>query len=311
MATREPLTSLVLSAASIADDLGFVALADLSQLLGDNAADCRVIGGHMVTALAARWQLGPELYRETGDADLGLTPVVARDQQLPRKLKERGYEQIAGNRFARTVTDIPIGLAGPRKSLNRAIVDVLIPAYTGRARQNVKVSEDLVTTEVPGLAAALNRHPVTMRLELRRLGGELLVATLPFPDEASALVLKSLATQVRSKTTDVADIWRCLEIAAAASVPPAAFSSGDRAIAATIVRSLFARRDGTGMTALADDRHLSQQASDESFTRISALIRRVLGPAPARRGSIKPAQHRLRKLRRAGRVHVVARLDGD
>jgi hypothetical protein len=127
---------------------------------------------------------------------------------------------VAGNRFARTVPDIPVMVTGTQEDSRQAIIDVLIPAYTSRARENVKVSDDLVTTEVPGLAAALSRQPVTMELELRRLNGDTLLATLPFPDEVSALVLKSLATRVRAKVTDVADIWRCLEIAFAAEVVP-------------------------------------------------------------------------------------------
>jgi hypothetical protein len=58
MAADQPLSRLVLAAASVADDLGFVALADLRTALGDATSDYRIIGGHMVTVLAARWQLG-------------------------------------------------------------------------------------------------------------------------------------------------------------------------------------------------------------------------------------------------------------
>jgi hypothetical protein len=72
MAADPPLTTLVLSAASVADDLGYVALADLAHALGEVTADYRIIGGDMVTVLAARWQLGAGLYRETGDVDLGV-----------------------------------------------------------------------------------------------------------------------------------------------------------------------------------------------------------------------------------------------
>lgn len=62
MATGTPLTRITLGAASVADDLGYVALADLAQALEGLTEDYRVIGGHMVTVLAARWQLGHELY---------------------------------------------------------------------------------------------------------------------------------------------------------------------------------------------------------------------------------------------------------
>lgn len=273
------MNHLALSAASVADDLGYVALADLYQVVGDDVADCRVIGGHMVTLLAARWRLGPDLYRETGDADLGVPPVVARDYHLPDRLKALGYEQVAGDRFARTMSDIPVTVATADNTPRQAIIDVLVPAYTSRARQNVKISEDLVTTEVLGLAAALSRPPVIMGLELHRLNGQTLQATLPVADEVSALVLKSLATRTRVEATDTTDIWRCLEIAFAAGVTPPDFTRGSRAEAAGIIRALFARRDGAGMAALTDERRLSTQAADQRFTRVRALIARVIGPA--------------------------------
>jgi hypothetical protein len=68
-----------------------------------------------------------------------------------------------------------------------------------------------------------------MALELRRLNGQILRCELPFADELSALVLKSLATRVRSKDTDIADVWRCLEVAFAAGLSPVDFSGGVRA----------------------------------------------------------------------------------
>jgi hypothetical protein len=61
MAAGTPLTRITLDAASVADDLGYVALTDLARALGGLTEDYRVIGGHMVTVLAARWQLGHEL----------------------------------------------------------------------------------------------------------------------------------------------------------------------------------------------------------------------------------------------------------
>src|SRR5260370_39086728 len=45
MAADTPLNRLVLSAASVADDLGYVALADLAHALGAVTADYRIIGG--------------------------------------------------------------------------------------------------------------------------------------------------------------------------------------------------------------------------------------------------------------------------
>jgi hypothetical protein len=189
MGAGTPLTRITLSAGSVADDLGYVALADLGQALGDLTEDYRVIGGHMVTVLAARWQLGHELYRETGDVDLGIPPIVARDRNL----------------------------------------------------------------------------------------GETVRCELPFADEVSALVLKAQATRVRSKDTDIADIWRCLEIAFAAGVGPENFAGGVRAESAELIRSLFRNRRNAPITAVSLGQRLSAEAADGRLTRIRALISRVLG----------------------------------
>jgi hypothetical protein len=279
MAAGTPLTGITLSAASVADDLGYVALTDLARALGGVTEDYRVIGGHMVTVLAARWQLGNELYRETGDVDLGIPPIVARDHNLVSRLKDLNYLQVAGNRFARGLSDIPAGIKERRGSGDpQAFIDVLVPAYTSRARENVQVGEGLFTTEVPGLQLALARPPVTITLGLHRLNGEMLQCELPFADEVSALVLKGLATKVRSKDTDITDVWRCLEIAFAAGVGPENFASGVRAESAESVRSLFNTRNAP-TAALALGQRLSAEAADARLTRIRALIARVLGSA--------------------------------
>lgn len=192
-------------------------------------------------------------------------------------LMDLGYEKVAGNRFARTMTDVPVRVAGGRDSPRQAIIDVLVPAHTSRARQNRRINEHLVTTEVPGLATALNRAPVTMALALHRLNGETLEVELSFPDEVSALVLKGLATRVRARATDIVDLWRCLEVAFAAGIDPAEFVEGIPEQSAAMVRALFGKRDGVGMTALIAEQRLSAQSADERFTRLRALIARVLG----------------------------------
>jgi hypothetical protein len=280
MAAETPLTSIALSAASVADDLGYVALADLARALGALTEDYRVIGGHMVTVLAARWQLGHELYRETGDVDLGIPPVVARDHDIVGRLKDLGYLQVAGNRFARSLSDIPPGLKEKDGSgAPQALIDVLVPAYTSRPRANVQVGEELFTTEVPGLHLALARPPVIITLELRRLNGKILQCELPFADEVSALVLKGMATRVRSKDTDIADTWRCLEIAFAAGIGPANFATGVRAESAELIRSLFNSRRSAPAAALASGQRISREAADARLTRVRALVARVLGPA--------------------------------
>ncbi|MGA2530281.1 MAG: hypothetical protein ABSG36_14120 [Acidimicrobiales bacterium] len=275
MASDAPLSRLVLRATSVADDLGYVALADLAHVFGKDA-DYRVIGGHMVTALVARWNLGAELYRETDDTDIGVPPIVIQNGILINGLKGLGYEQVEGNRFARRLTDVPVRISGDEESTRLATIDVLVGAYTSRPRTNHKVGE-FYTTEVPGLPTALMRDPVTMGLELHRLNGEVLNVELCFPDEVSALVLKGLATEVRTRGTDFVDLWRCLEVGLVAGITPDDFEGEIPERSVNRIRGIFSLRDGVGMTALVEEQRLSAEAADERFTRLSALVIRVLG----------------------------------
>jgi hypothetical protein len=59
-ADTTPLTRLTLEATSVADDLSYVALAELSRVLADLDASFRIIGGHMVNALAAPLAARPD-----------------------------------------------------------------------------------------------------------------------------------------------------------------------------------------------------------------------------------------------------------
>lgn len=96
-------------------------------------------------------------------------------------MRDLGYNKVEGNRFARAVKDVPVPVVGggdvPRGGHRR-----LGPGYTSRARQNCRISEDLVTTEVLGLATALRREPVEMTLDLKRLNGEVLNVHLASPE---------------------------------------------------------------------------------------------------------------------------------
>ncbi|MBP9051109.1 MAG: hypothetical protein KBF94_00680 [Ilumatobacteraceae bacterium] len=257
----------------MADDVGYVALSDTADVLG--SLPYRVIGGHMVTALVARWQLGGDLYRETADTDLGVPPVVVKEHGMISRLVERGYQRVEGNRFARPIDDLPATVRGA-EVLRYAVVDVLVASYQTRVRNNRRVSDDLVTTEVPGLALALQREPIRLDMEMHRLNGDRLTIEVRFPDEVAALVLKAFASQVRDKPTDVVDLWRCLEVAYAAGTDPRAFAAGDAAKAARIIRTLFDSREGAGMSALTTEQRLSDAAANMRFTRIRALIQRVL-----------------------------------
>ena len=269
----EPLTSVTLHASSMADDLGFVALGDVARVLGPGATvPYRIIGGQMVTALAARWGLGAALYRVTLDVDLGAPPKVVVERDLASRFSELGYTRVSGDRFTRQVHE---GAIGSDRSEGNAVVDVLLPAYTRRPASN-RQAGDIVATEALGLAGALQRPPVVLELRLRRIGGQMLEAELCFPDEPSALVLKAFAARTRRKPTDYADVWRCLEIAYAARVQPSDFAaSPEMSEGLSFVRTLFKERDGEAMSSLAQSQRLSREAADQLHTRIRALIAAV------------------------------------
>ena len=69
----------------------------------------------------------------------------------------------------------------------------------------------------------------------------MLQVRLRFPDEVSALALKGFATTVRLRSTDIVDVWRCLEICYAAHVDEAEFRRGVLARSAEVIRALIAR----------------------------------------------------------------------
>jgi hypothetical protein len=151
---------------------------------------------------------GHELYRETGDVDLGIPPIVAQDRNLVGRLKDLNYLQVAGNRFARGLSDIPAGMKEKGSQRDpEALIDILIPAYTSRAHENVQVGDDLFTTEVPGLHLALARPPVVITLELHRLNGavqsaEVIRSLFDNRDNAPVAALAS-GQRLSAEATDV------------------------------------------------------------------------------------------------------------
>lgn len=276
MAAATPLNRLVLAAASVSDDLGFVAMADLSAALAElTDVESRIIGGHMVTLHVQRWGLGRELYRETRDTDLGIPPIAVKDGRLIHLLKQRGYDRTAGNTYARHLDDVPISVGDDQELM--ASIDLLVPAYTSRARESVKVSDDLTTTEVLGLAEALKRPGIAVSLELQRLNGDVRTAELTIPDEVSALALKALVWRRRGAAKDAVDLWRTLEVAATAGVSPGEFSDGTTATAAEIAKTSFNEINDGAMKAITSAQRLSAEVAQQRHTRIQAQLRRVVG----------------------------------
>ena len=276
MAADTPLNHLVLAAASVSDDLGFIAMADVSTTLAElTDVDSRIIGGHMVTLHVQRWGLGRDLHRETQDTDLGIPPIAVKDGRLIDLLKQRGYDRTTGNTYARRIEDVPVSVVGAQEL--SASIDLLVPAYTSRARDSFKISDDLTTTEVLGLAEALQRPGIEVSLELHRLNGETLTAKLTLPDEVSAVVLKALVWDRRGASKDAVDLWRMLEVAVAAGVSPDDFSEGAGTKSAEIARRSFERLNEGAMKAIVSAQHLSDEAAQQRHTRIQALLQRVIG----------------------------------
>lgn len=272
MAAELPLDRLVLRAASVADDLGFVALGDLAAT--SEGIDSRVIGGHMVQLHVYRWGFGAELYRETQDVDLGVPLTAVEDPSIVERLMALGYARLAGNRFSRQIDDISVG--DDTADSHQAVIDLLVPAYTSRPSKTGLIGQHLVTTEVPGLAEAFRRPAVAVELELTRMNNAVLSARVVIPDELAALVLKVMAWRTRGAPKDAVDIWRCSEVALAAG---SYFTELNGKTGDTVRRDLqraVERRHGQFMDEITSFRRLSPNAGDALHTRLRAVVDRLL-----------------------------------
>jgi hypothetical protein len=231
-------------------DGGFIAIGDVAD------------GG--VAVLLHIQRLGLDLpLRATGDADFGVPPHLLKEAALVPAVEARGYEKVAGNRWERRVDERRV-----------ATVDLLIPSYTSRPRHTKRVG-DVVTTEVPGLAAALRRPGITIEAELRLTNGELRATTIVVPDALAMLILKAQVRTVRDEERDAQDLWRCLEIAAADGVTPEAVTAEGADLCVLLQRELGPRGASLG----AVTRGLQPDAAARLRTRIRALLLDAIGAA--------------------------------
>ena len=264
MATS-PLNQLNLLCASTAEHLGFTALADVAAATVN--LDSRIIGGHMVALHVLRW--GLDLTRATQDVDLGVTPLVVQTSELTDELERLGYSRTGGNRFQKLVTSQPGALSD-----YYAVVDVLIPAYQSRARHNRRFGDHLVTTEVPGLAAAFRRQPVILSLEVTFLDGSRRSFPVRLPDETASLTLKIMARTVRREDRDAVDVWRALEVCGAAGIYDIDFGPDEKPVR-QVLGTQFAR-GGDAIAEIGRAQNLSDFETTRLETRIQALIQQVL-----------------------------------
>lgn len=244
-------------------DGGFTAIADVSPAMAAVGADQhRLIGG--VTVMLHIQRLGLDLpLRATGDADYGVPTHLLKEPGLVAGIERRGYRKVGGNRWERPIDQRRV-----------AAVDLLIPTYRTRARHTVRVG-DIVTTETPGLAVALQRPPVVIDAEFHLTDGTILHTEVVLPDAAGTLALKAGARTVRTETRDAQDLWRCLEIAAADGVTPDVFTCPGpfNDVARILHRELGP--GGHSLPPLTAELHLD--AAARLRTRLRALLAEVVG----------------------------------
>ncbi len=256
--------AVTLASLSGAMDGGFVGVADVAGVMGNIGAmrEPRLVGGLTVMLHVQRLRLDLPL-RVTGDADFGVSPHLLREPSLIEAIEKLGYRRTMANRWERAIDDRRV-----------AAVDLLVPAYTSRARDTVRVG-DVVTTEVPGLATALRRHAVELDTELRLTDGSSRSATLMLPDAVSTIALKAHARTVRSETRDAEDLWRSLEICLSERVGPGDFDEDEplRRVPAILRHELGP--EGPALAVLTE--RLQPEATARMRTRIRALLMEVVG----------------------------------
>ncbi|MDF1667595.1 MAG: hypothetical protein P1V97_38010 [Planctomycetota bacterium] len=127
----KPLQELKLQANSAAQDVGFVALFDLCEILKEAGLVNKsvVIGGHMMGLHVQRW--GLSMPRLTKDSDLGTWKPSFYDDSILEHLKKRGYSAIRSNRYGRELNDLPIETIAHEEKYE-ALIDLLVPASKSR-----------------------------------------------------------------------------------------------------------------------------------------------------------------------------------
>lgn len=272
----EPLARLDLAAASVADDVGFVALADITASIGKGITNYRLIGGRMVQIHVHRWRLGPDLYRETADVDVGLEPVLLGDARLEEALVVLGYRRESGNRFVRELDDIPV-ITPNDHEVFRATIDVLVPER-GEPRPRPRTVGGWTVDVAPGLSLAMRRDPISVELGVRRLNGERLSIACLVPDELSALALKLGSWRTRFLDTDAVDLWRCLEVLAVVGTQKEDFDSRPLARFREELNETILGHGGEFVAReIGNYRGLDRDATRRLLVRLRALTQRITG----------------------------------
>ncbi|MGA6209220.1 hypothetical protein ACPESR_31125 [Nocardia testacea] len=193
---------VVIASTSNASDLGYMALHDLTKAATflDPESDgrgYRIIGGHMVQLLSHAYPTPDVINRATVDADAGISPLVATEQDLHEALKKCGYEAVQGNSYTR---DSPHG---------KISIDLLV---TPDAEGKPQVLGDRRFDAAPGLSLALAAAPVYVAACVRLRNADKISFTAPLPGVEIAVVMKALAWKKRFQHKDLVDLCTLLGI---------------------------------------------------------------------------------------------------
>ena len=264
----QPRTSVTTASLSRAQDMGYLAMADVARVTAAIGADYRLVGGHMVSHLVYAYEVTGVPERETADADLGADAKVIASPELLTRLIGLGYWQEAGNRFERNLATDEVAAGDDPNALPRPTIDVLAPSGTSAHRPNQPYG-DLVVDEIPGLRLALAAEATVLSVDTRLTTGQELLVTVPLPSPKAALVLKVLAFDSRHATKDVIDIWRLLEVCRVAGLTPADWrSTGAQGNAVKVLRQLVRPGSNALRAAIRDS---------GTRVRVTAIARAVVG----------------------------------
>jgi hypothetical protein len=247
------------SAVSRSMDASLLALADLTAAAADAGTDYRVIGGQMVALHVAAAGVADRVPdRDTADADAGVPIGAAETQALHDVLVAAGYAMQTGDRLVRESRGLML------------TIDVLLPAYRSRRRENVKAGP-FVATEAGGLGYALGQPPFVVEVQATLTDGTVLS---PFPvllpGLLAALIIKGYAWHDRGHPRDALDVWRLLVAADAAGIHTGDWPDGPTGRAgAELLRSGFGSTVARGTVSAAAG------ATDRAV--VAALLARVVG----------------------------------
>lgn len=249
-----PRATLSMRSTSRAEDMGYLAMADVAAATEAMGVDYRLVGGHMVSHLVYAYAVEGVPTRETADADLGATGEVVADPRLLEQLDALGYDMVQGNRFERNLTAAELAESETESEVLRPTIDVLVPSGTSRHEPGQPVGE-LVVDAIPGLLLALHAEPVEVTVTATLTTGAELEMSVSIPSPKAALCLKLLAYGSRFATKDVIDIWRLLAVCRAAGVTPDDWhTKGTQGDALKVLDKLVSMRSPALGRALPDQR---------------------------------------------------------